>query len=292
MTPRLKTSQSQSYNNKIYRFGDVSHDVTETPLIMGILNVTPDSFSDGGVYLDPHRAADHAIQMTANGADIIDIGAQTSKPGSLEISVEEELKRLEPVLKLLKQKKVAPISIDTSKFNVMQMGAHYGVDIINDIHATWQDDRIPIFISQNKLSLISMHMRGTPSTMQADTSYEDLNSEIKSFFTRTLARLLDCGVSAERLAFDPGIGFGKSPTDCLQILRDISDLTIEQHAIVIGLSKKSFINKCFGLDDGASKEANNLLHLCALQNGASILRVHDIIDAVLVRDIYKKTRKL
>ncbi len=292
MTPRPKTNPSKTQIKKQFRIGDTLYNVTNTPLIMGVLNVTPDSFSDGGVYLDPHKAVDHALRMTALGADIIDIGAQTSKPGSKEIEADEELQRLEPVLKLLKREKVAPISIDTCKFSVMKMVADYGVAIINDICATWQDKRIPKLISQNKISLIAMHMRGNPATMQKDTSYKNLNIELKTFFLRTLTRCLEYGISSERLAFDPGIGFGKSAEDCLQIIRKIDELQVDQQPMVIGLSKKSFIRKCFGVDGQASNEANNLLHLYALEKGASILRVHDIIDAVLVRDIYKKMRNV
>ncbi len=255
--------------------------------IMGILNVTPDSFSDGGLYLDKNKAVKRGLELAEEGADIIDIGGESTRPGSNSISTEEELKRIIPVLSDLREKTDALISVDTTKSEVARAALDHGADIINDISALRFDPQMPPLAVNRDVPVVLMHMKGTPKTMQANPSYEDLLAEVKSFFKERLETAKTLGIKREKIIIDPGIGFGKRHNDNLLLIKNLRALEEFERPIMIGISRKSFIGKILNLPVLERIEGTIASAVLSIIHGAHILRVHDVAPikrAVLVAE--------
>lgn len=255
--------------------------------IMGILNVTPDSFSDGGLYLNKNKAVKRGLELAEEGADIIDIGGESTRPGSNSISTEEELKRIIPVLSDLREKTDALISVDTTKSEVARAALDHGADIINDISALRFDPQMPPLAVNRDVPVVLMHMKGTPKTMQANPSYEDLLAEVKSFFKERLETAKTLGIKREKIIIDPGIGFGKRHNDNLLLIKNLRALEEFERPIMIGISRKSFIGKILNLPVLERIEGTIASAVLSIIHGAHILRVHDVAPikrAVLVAE--------
>ncbi|MEA3420596.1 MAG: dihydropteroate synthase [Acidobacteriota bacterium] len=255
--------------------------------ITGILNVTPDSFSDGGLYLERNKAVKRGLELAEEGADIIDIGGESTRPCSNSISTEEELKRIIPVLSDLREKTDALISVDTTKSEVARAALDHGADIINDISALRFDPQMPPLAVNRDVPVVLMHMKGTPKTMQANPSYEDLLAEVKSFFKERLETAKMLGIKREKIIIDPGIGFGKRHNDNLLLIKNLRALEEFERPIMIGISRKSFIGKILNLPVLERIEGTIASAVLSIIHGAHILRVHDVAPikrAVLVAE--------
>lgn len=248
----------------------------ERTLIMGVLNVTPDSFSDGGRYLSVEAAVARAEQMAEEGADIIDVGGESSRPGADPVDEEEEKRRVLPVMEEIARKIDLPISIDTYKPSVAREAINSGASIINDITAL-SDPEMADLAGKAKVGVILMHMKGDPKTMQISPEYDDLISEIYSFLDERIERAVQGGVSRERIMIDPGIGFGKRYEDNLEILRRLREFKSLGCPILIGTSRKSFIGKALGdLPVEERIEGTAATVAISIANGADVVRVHDV----------------
>ncbi len=243
---------------------------------MGVLNVTPDSFSDGGEYLDPVRAVCRAERMAAEGADIIDIGGESSRPGSKGVSAEEELERVMPVIRRLKDVMDVPLSVDTCKSAVAFQALSEGVSFINDITALRGDAKMARVIAGFDAGVILMHMKGRPRTMQDAPYYDDIMEEILSYLGGSITMAADAGIGPERIIVDPGIGFGKSLEHNLAVLRRLQEMERLDKPILVGASKKSFIGALTGRDVGDRIFGTAAAVGAAILNGADIVRVHDV----------------
>ena len=243
---------------------------------MGVLNVTPDSFSDGGRYLSVKKAAARALAIQSEGADFLDIGGESTRPGAKRVSMEEEKRRVLPVLERLQGKLSIPISIDTSKPAVAKAAIQAGAILVNDVTAL-RDPRMREVVSRAGVAVILMHMRGTPRTMQKNPSYRHLIREILSELKESIRRARRAGIAKEKILIDPGLGFGKNPKDNFTLLKNLSSLKALGHLIVVGPSRKSFIGLALG---GAAPEARLFGTAAAVAlsvaNGADVIRVHDV----------------
>ena len=253
-------------------------EIGKRPLIMGILNITPDSFSDGGVFLGPEVAVERALAMEAEGADIIDVGGESTRPGSEGISTECELERIAPVMKALGEKLQIPISIDTTKSEVARIAIDLGAEIINDISALRFDSRMVDVALKSKAAVVLMHMRGTPKTMQTgDLDYGDVVDEIISFLEQRIHDAVSKGISLEQLVIDPGIGFGKRMDDNVRILKYLHDFKPIGLPLLVGPSRKGFIGQITGEEKPAERLGGTAAAVAlAVANGADIIRVHDV----------------
>jgi len=248
----------------------------ERPLVMGILNITPDSFSDGGAFFDTQKAVDHALFMAEAGADIVDIGGESSRPGSEPISLDQELQRVLPVLEQIRRDSDIPVSIDTTKSEVARQALGAGASIINDISALRNDEAIGKAAAEHDAYLALMHMRGTPRNMQSDTHYDDIIGEILSFLSDAAKMATEMGVSPDRIIVDPGIGFGKSVDGNFTILKNLHRFIELGYPLMVGASRKSFIGKSLDLDITQRLEGSIAAACYAVLNGADIVRVHDV----------------
>ncbi|MFL5340421.1 MAG: dihydropteroate synthase [Gemmataceae bacterium] len=260
--------------------------VIDRPLVMGIVNATPDSFSDGGQFLDPAAAVAHALDLVAQGADLLDIGGESTRPGSQPVSLDEELRRVVPVVGGLAAQTKTPISIDTSKAEVARQCIAAGAAIINDVSALRGDPAMAEVAQQSGAGVILMHMQGTPATMQQDPQYKDVIAEVYEFFEQRVRELTQFGLALEQLAVDPGIGFGKTKAHNLQLLAGLAHFQQLGRPVCLGVSRKGFIGGIAGRPP-LERIAGSLAAAChALTNNAvQILRVHDIAptaDAVKV----------
>jgi len=261
----------------IWKVRGQSLDLTHRALLMGIVNVTPDSFSDGGSFLDPPAACKQGLKLVEEGADILDIGGESTRPGSHSVPLEEEIQRVIPVIERLRRETKALISIDTNKAAVAQAAMDAGADIINDITGLRGDENMPSVVSQSGAGVIIMHMKGTPRTMQDAPAYQDIMSEIGDFFRQSVALALSFSIDPMSIALDPGIGFGKTPEHNRQLLAGIGSFAKTGHPILIGASRKSFLGWLAGstaMEDrfwpGVATTS-----LCR-ERGAKIFRVHDV----------------
>lgn len=243
---------------------------------MGVVNVTPDSFYDGGFYFDPARAIERGLVLAAEGADIIDIGGESTRPGSDAVPADEERKRVLPVISALKEKTAALISIDTTKAEVAEAAIAAGACIVNDISAGRFDAQMFSLISRSGAGLILMHMKGTPKTMQINPYYEDVLAEVKAFLQERMEAAEAFGIQRDRLIIDPGIGFGKRLEDNLALLNNLNALVELGRPVLAGISRKSFIGKILNLDPSNRLEGTIAAAVMAILRGASLLRVHDI----------------
>lgn len=245
-------------------------------LIMGILNVTPDSFSDGGRFLSPDAAVERALVMEGEGADIIDIGGESSRPGAEPVSVEEELGRVLPVLERLRGRLRIPISIDTTKAEVAEAALRAGARIVNDISALRFDPAMAPLVAESGAGLVLMHMLGTPKTMQQSPHYDDVVREVRGFLAERAQYAQSQGIPREAIAVDPGIGFGKTVEHNLELLRRLPELVELGFPVLVGPSRKSFIGAVLGLPVGERLEGTLAACAVAVVRGADILRVHDV----------------
>lgn len=243
---------------------------------MGVVNVTPDSFYDGGFYFDPARAIERGLVLAAEGADIIDVGGESTKPGSDPIPADEEKKRVLPVISALKEKTEALISIDTTKAEVAEAAIAAGASIVNDISAGRFDHRMFPLVSGSGAGLILMHMKGTPKTMQINPYYEDVLAEVKVFLQERMEAAETFGIEREKLIVDPGIGFGKRVEDNLALINNLNALAELGRPVLAGISRKSFIGKILNLNPPDRLEGTIAAAVMAILRGASLLRVHDI----------------
>ncbi len=251
------------------------------PSVMGVVNVTPDSFSDGGVHLDPETAATAARRMLAEGAAIVDVGGESTRPGSDGVSAEDELRRVVPVLDRLGGD--LPLSIDTAKAAVARAALERGAILVNDVTALRGDPELAGVVAASDAYLCLMHMQGEPRTMQAEPRYDDVAGEVASFLEERLAFAVGEGIAEERICLDPGIGFGKTVAHNLELVRRLDVLVALGRPVLVGFSRKSSLRKLTGSDDllGASVAAA----VAAFERGATILRVHDVqptVDALTV----------
>jgi dihydropteroate synthase len=255
-------------------------------LIMGALNVTPDSFSDGGKFLTQKNAVKRALEMEKEGADIIDIGGESSRPGSEPVTVDEELKRVIPVLNELNGRLKIPISIDTYKSKVAEKAMDSGAEIVNDISSLRFDERMMDIVSQRKPGLIIMHMKGKPKTMQDNPSYKDTIQEIYDFLKERTDYALSNGLERERIIIDPGIGFGKRQEDNLEILYRAAEFTSLGYLLLIGASRKSFIGRALNVPVEERLEGSLAACGIAMEEGVNIIRVHDVKSTRKFVDMY------
>jgi dihydropteroate synthase len=256
-------------------------------LIMGIVNVTPDSFFDGGRRLDPAKAIADGAAMAASGADIIDIGGESTRPGARPVSEEEELGRVLPVVQGLRRQVKVPISIDTYKSNVARAALDAGADIVNDISGLRFDAKMLSLVVAEKVPVVLMHMQGTPGTMQREPRYNDVVREVRDFLAIQLYEAMDAGVAPEAIIIDPGIGFGKTIDHNLQLLRGLPIFAALGWPLLVGVSRKAFIGKILNLPADERLEGSLAAAVAAALAGANILRVHDVAEttkAVRVAD--------
>jgi dihydropteroate synthase len=273
-------------------FREYTYDLSEKTLIMGILNVTPDSFSDGGLYLDTQKAVERALRMEEEGADILDIGGESTRPGSEPVPLEEELRRVIPVIEALSGRLSIPISIDTYKAEVAKRAIEAGASVVNDISGLRFDPKMAEVVAEYDVGVVIMHIKGTPKDMQRDPHYDDLFGEITEYLKESIKLAKEQGVQEERIVVDPGIGFGKRPEHNLQIIKHLDRFTTLGRPVLVGPSRKSFIGLILGgvppserLEGTASAVAISVL------NGASIVRVHDVkamVPVVRVAEAIKR----
>src|SRR6266850_1668223 len=269
-------------------------------LIMGILNVTPDSFSDGGRTLDPSRAVERAMQMVREGADLIDIGGESTRPGAKPVPLKEELRRVMPVLEAVAGSvRALPdrhplLSVDTRKAEVARRAAAAGADLINDISGLTYDPAMAAAVADSGLPVVLQHIRGTPGTMQKNPRYRHLLPEIAAFLRGQMEKAIRAGVREDKIVIDPGIGFGKRRRDNLAILKDLKVLTSLGRPILIGASRKSFLKETIALPPAERLEASLAAEALAIAGGADIIRVHDVREAVRVASlcdaVFRNTR--
>jgi dihydropteroate synthase len=243
---------------------------------MGVINVTPDSFSDGGVYMRVEPAVTAAWGMLDEGAAIVDIGGESTRPGSEGVSAEEELRRIEPVIADLAG---APLSVDTSKAAVARRALELGAELVNDVTALRADPELAGVVADAGCYLCLMHMQGEPRTMQVDPAYDDVVSDVKRFLEERLAFAVDAGVREELVCLDPGIGFGKTPEHNFELVRRLDELAALGRPVLIGFSRKSSLGKLIGAPRG-SAAASVGVAVAAYERGASIIRAHDVREHV------------
>ncbi len=244
------------------------------PLIMGVVNVTPDSFSDGGKFLSAHAAIDHALQLIEEGADILDIGGESTRPGADPVSIDEELRRVLPIIEAMTDKQV-PISIDTMKPEVMTVVIQAGAAMVNDVNALRADGAIEA-CANSDVGVCLMHMQGSPLTMQLEPTYADVVAEVKAFLVDRAQACEQAGIAGNRIVIDPGFGFGKNREHNLTLLRHLQVFAETGYAVLAGLSRKSVLGKITGQEVVSRVPASVAAALLAVQNGAHIVRVHDV----------------
>jgi len=249
------------------------------PAIMGIVNATPDSFSDGGLCLDPRTAVDHALRLFEDGADIVDVGGESTRPGADPVTQEEELRRVIPVVEGIRAHTDRPISIDTSKSEVARKAIEAGADMINDISAGRFDERMFRVAADHSVPICLMHMKGTPRDMQQRPKYDELMREIRDCLEEGIEAAVAAGVRRDLIMIDPGIGFGKTVLDNLEIIRRLCELADLGSPLLIGTSRKSFIGKVLNADINERLEGTLATLAASINGGAGILRVHDVAAA-------------
>ncbi|MGJ8673071.1 dihydropteroate synthase [Rubritalea sp.] len=252
-------------------------DVTDRGMIMGILNVTPDSFSDGGKFFDVDQAVNHAIGMLQEGAEIIDIGGESTRPGAPAVSAADELERVLPVIKALRAASDCLISIDTSKAAVAEAAIEAGADIVNDVTGLKGDVNMAKVCAKSDVGVVVMHMQGSPEMMQDKPEYEDVLREVRKFFEERYRTLTKLGVNPQCLCFDPGIGFGKNLDHNLQLLHGLSSLVVNNRPLMLGVSRKTMIGKVLGVEDAEDRDTGTVALTAMGRNaGAKIHRVHAV----------------
>jgi dihydropteroate synthase len=266
---------------RLWKIGDRILDLSEHGMIMGVLNVTPDSFSDSGNFFDRDAAVAHGIEMAKQGAHIIDIGGESTRPGAEPVSTDEELRRVIPVIEALRRKIDIFISIDTSKTEVAEAALTAGASIINDVTGGRGDPAMLPLVAKKKAARILMHMQGTPRTMQNKPHYDDVVSEVADSFLQQYERVLECGIDPMGVAFDPGIGFGKTLAHNLELMRNLARLRAHDRPLAIGVSRKSFLAQATATAEMNERLAPTVALTALLRGGgADIFRVHEVKENV------------
>ena len=261
----------------LWKIAGQTVDLSAHAMIMGVLNVTPDSFSDGGQFFATDKAIEQGKQMAADGAQIIDVGGESTRPGAEAVSAEDELARVIPVIEALRKSVSSLLSIDTSKAAVARAALDAGATIINDVTAGRADPEMLALAAERKAALILMHMQGTPRTMQLAPRYDDVVREVADFFRQQYERALQCGVDAMAIAFDPGYGFGKMVEHNLALLAHLERLRVHDRPLVVGVSRKSSLAKMIGSKAMEDRLAPTIALTALLrERGANVLRVHDV----------------
>ena len=263
----------------------------DSPVVMGILNVTPDSFSDGGSYCQLDSAVKQAKTLLNQGAKIIDIGGESTRPGAPDVSLEDELERVIPLVKALRASSDCIISIDTSKSEVMRQAIIAGADIINDVRALQEPGAIEVLSQYPEVAICLMHMQGQPRTMQSNPHYDDLFADINEFFAERLGACEKAGIQSERIILDPGFGFGKTLAHNYQILNKFDVFNQFKLPVLAGLSRKSMIGNLLNRDTNERLAGSLAGALIAAQNGAKIIRVHDVQETVDVLSVWQACTK-
>jgi dihydropteroate synthase len=278
----------------LWKIGGKIIDLSSRGMIMGVLNVTPDSFSDAGKFFDADSAVAHGVEMAAEGAQIVDVGGESTRPGADPVLPDEELRRVIPVIEKLRAKIDPPsvaaatygaagifVSIDTSKSEVAGAALDAGASIINDVTGGRGDKEMLPLAAQRNAAFIIMHMQGNPRTMQIEPHYVDVVEEVADFFRQQYARALECGVDPMAIAFDPGIGFGKTLEHNLELLRNLERLRVHDRPLVVGVSRKSFLKKLIGSSEMSDRLAPTVaLTSLSRASGANVFRVHDVKENV------------
>ena len=266
---------------RIWKIGKRAFDLSKHGLIMGVLNVTPDSFSDGGEFLTAANAIERGLQMAAEGAHIIDVGGESTRPQSEPVAVDEELRRVIPVIEKLSGKLDVPISIDTSKAEVARVAIEAGASVVNDVTGGRGDDQMLPLVAAQKSALVIMHMQGTPRTMQIEPSYQNVVAEILEFFRQQFECAIGLNIDPMTIAFDPGIGFGKTLEHNLELLAELERLRTQDRAMVIGVSRKSFLGKLIRSPEIRDRLTPGVALTSLLRaRGADVFRVHDVRENV------------
>jgi dihydropteroate synthase len=276
-----------------YRFGTVEYDLASRTHIMGILNITPDSFSDGGRYLSIEQAVEHGQKLTEDGADFIDIGGESTRPGSEPVLLEEEIQRVVPVIESLAKKINVPISIDTYKSEVAEAALQAGAVIVNDISAMTFDKKMASVTAKHHASIVLMHIKGAPKTMQENPTYGNVTREVKQFLIERVLKAKEAGL--EQIIIDPGIGFGKKFEHNIQLLRELNSFASLGCPILVGPSRKAFIGAILNLPPNERLEGTAAAVTVSILNGANIVRVHDVKEmkrVAMVSDALKITSAL
>jgi len=278
-------SDSQPYYQPPHQFFCGKYQLTlNRPHVMGIVNVTPDSFSDGGKFSSTDLAVEHALKLIAEGADILDIGGESTRPGAAVVSLDEELERVIPVIEALSKTCNVPISIDTYKPEVMRQAIVAGADIVNDVRALQEPNALEI-VAQSNVGVCLMHMQGTPQTMQLEPHYVDVVSEVKQFLADRMNAALAHGIVKSRILLDPGFGFGKTRAHNIALIQHLDELNVIGLPLLVGLSRKSVLGSITGADEGQRLYASIAASVISAMKGAKILRVHDVkatVDALKV----------
>ena len=249
-------------------------------VVMGIVNTTPDSFADGGRFLNTNSAVDHALRLADEGAEIIDIGGESTRPGSDPVSAEEELCRVVPVIERLTKRSDILLSIDTQKPTVARAALNAGASIVNDVAANRDSPEMWRIVAETRAGYVCMHMQGTPQTMQAKPLYDDVLQEVSSFFTERLARLAEYEISSRQVALDPGIGFGKELEHNIKLLSGLNQFIVTERPIMVGVSRKSFIGKLLGTPIEERLPASLACAIWSVIEGVHIVRVHEVAETV------------
>ncbi len=250
-------------------------DLAQETRVMGVLNVTPDSFWDGAAHPTPERALEAAARMADGGADFIDVGGESTRPGAAPVTEDEELRRVLPVIRAIKRELRIRLSIDTMKANVARVAIEAGADLVNDVSA-FSDPAMLAAVRDARVPVVLMHMRGTPRTMQEDTGYGDLMSSIVGFLSETVERAVAGGIADDKILVDPGLGFGKSAAGNLRILRELPTMRSVGRPLVIGASRKSFIGAALDLPVSERLEGSLAIAALAAWQGAHVIRAHDV----------------
>jgi len=257
-------------------------DLSTRTLIVGILNVTPDSFSDGGLFLNVQEAVLHGVRMVEEGADILDVGGESTRPGSEPVSLEEESRRVLPVIEGLAKRVKVPLSIDTTKSQVAERALEAGAALVNDTSGLQDDPRISTVAAKNGAALVLMHRKGQPKVMQKDPRYDDLIGEIASFLKASARKAKEAGVGEDQIIIDPGLGFGKTLEHNVYILNHLEELSSLGMPVLVGPSRKSFIGKILDLPVEDRLEGTAAAVAAAVLKGAAVVRVHDVKEMVRV----------
>jgi len=274
-----------------HRTGEIRLDRTR---VMGILNVTPDSFSDGGRYVDPDQAVRHGLEMVEHGADLLDVGGESTRPGSDPVSADEEWRRVGPVIRNLANKVDVPLSVDTMKPEVAAKAIDAGASIVNDVSGLREPAMVRV-VASGRVGAVVMHMLGNPKTMQSHPEYDDVVGEVRSFLSERIRVLEAAGVPSDAVAVDPGVGFGKTQEHNLALLRNLDRIAALGHPVVVGVSRKSFIERLGGGESSERLVGGLAAASLAVAKGARVVRVHDVretVRAMRVADAIARGEKL
>lgn len=264
-------------------WSNFSLDFSKKTYIMGILNVTPDSFSDGGLYFSEKKAIEHALKLVEDGADIIDVGGESTRPGSEPVTLEEEIRRTIPVIKAISKEIRVPISIDTYKAEVARHALDAGATMVNDISGLRFDPYMPAVVAEYGVPVVIMHIKGRPKDMQQNPVYDALIPEIMDYLRISIRLAIKFGIKEDRIIIDPGIGFGKTFEHNLEIINNLKEFTLLEMPLAIGVSRKAFIGRILGdLPPQERLEGTAAAVAIAIYNGANIIRVHDVKEMVRV----------